>query len=310
MSHRSGLFCGMGKLVTGFKLTSVLLLVLLVMPCHASIQEQGRGVLFGDNHAFAVTAIPGWMLDNQSGVGQGLHMVFYPKGQTWADSPVIIYGRAVSRKYVSSVKAQVEKTVADFHANGSPNYKAVKVKDIRLENGVVAQRYNFSGDQWGNYEAAAYFTQDETINFLVFNARIKSDFDKYLSDFTAIASSYENVYRHPSGHENEKLEALKKEAAAVLDESGGREYETRAVKLAGHTIASSMGQCMGYMKQPQTQQQLFRYYARIDKSGAVTGAYVFPSTSLSVCFSGMMHAVVYPVPPHGRFLLEIEMKTK
>ncbi|MFX0202900.1 MAG: hypothetical protein ACFFCW_42900, partial [Candidatus Hodarchaeota archaeon] len=72
--------------------------------CHslalASITEKGTGMLFGEDHAFSVTAISGWVLDNQSGVRQGLHMVFYPVGRTWADSPVIIYGRAVSKSEI------------------------------------------------------------------------------------------------------------------------------------------------------------------------------------------------------------------
>ncbi len=79
-------------------------------------------MLFGADHAFAVTAKSGWVLDNQSGVSQDLHMVFYPKGKTWANSPIIIYGRAIPGTEVKSIKAQVENTVTDFRQNGSPNY--------------------------------------------------------------------------------------------------------------------------------------------------------------------------------------------
>ena len=32
----------------------------------AEITEGGRGILFGEDHAFAVTATKGWVLDNQS----------------------------------------------------------------------------------------------------------------------------------------------------------------------------------------------------------------------------------------------------
>ncbi len=45
-------------------------LFLLQQSSNAAILEGGRGLLFGNEHAFSVKAKSGWVLDNQSGVGQ------------------------------------------------------------------------------------------------------------------------------------------------------------------------------------------------------------------------------------------------
>ena len=34
------------------------------------------GIIFGKDHAYVLTAPKGWVLDNQSGVDQGIHAVF------------------------------------------------------------------------------------------------------------------------------------------------------------------------------------------------------------------------------------------
>ena len=60
----------------------LMFVVLLPTSVLANITEGGTGMIFGSDHAFCFTAPAGWVLDNQSGVQQGLHMVFYPVGQS------------------------------------------------------------------------------------------------------------------------------------------------------------------------------------------------------------------------------------
>ena len=50
-----------------------LVILLVSFSASANITEGGRGMLFGQDHAFAVTAAPNWVLDNESAVNQGLH---------------------------------------------------------------------------------------------------------------------------------------------------------------------------------------------------------------------------------------------
>jgi hypothetical protein len=174
------------------KLMQLILMLMLLIPCHAeaAITEGGNGLLFGADHAFNLTAPNGWVLDNQSGIPQGLHMVFYPSGQTWESSPVIAYGMSVAKdSEVRVVADQVRRTVEDFRNNGSKYYSSEAKEDIPLQDKKTAKVYFFRGDQWGNYEAVGYIEEKETINFLVYNAKNKSDFEKGLPAFKSILTS-------------------------------------------------------------------------------------------------------------------------
>jgi len=279
---------------------------LISFSANASITEGGRGMLFGVDHAFAVTAKSGWVLDNQSGASQGLHMVFYPKGGTWSDSPVIVYGRAIPTTETANVKSQVEKTLSDFRKNGSPNYSGEAQSPLTLANGQKADLYLFTGDQWGNYEAVAYFQETDTINFLVFNSRTKENFDKYIGDFRQIISSYQNLYRPPTKIPGEKLDSLKKESTLILAKPEGKEYESKAVQAIGQTMASAMRDCTSYLRNKEM--PAFSYFVRINNDGNISESNIFPTNALSACFSGLMSGAKFPAHTFESFVLNIEMK--
>ena len=157
----------------------------------ALIQEAGLGILYGKDHAFSLTAPEGWILDNESAADQGLHAVFYPKGNTWSDSPVVAYARSRPRnESISSIEDAVKDTVAVFHKNGSPDYRAEKVRSLTTASGKEAEIYLYRGDRWGNKEAAAYFLEDKTINFVVLNCRADEDFEEAFGSFERLVSSY------------------------------------------------------------------------------------------------------------------------
>ena len=48
------------------------------------------GVIYGENHSFKLIAPSGWVLDNKSGVSQGIHAVFYKKGESWANAETVM----------------------------------------------------------------------------------------------------------------------------------------------------------------------------------------------------------------------------
>ena len=170
-----------------------LLLALLPLVGHAAITEGGVGILYGPDHAFSFQAPPGWMLDNESGVNQGLHAVFYPKGTTWADAATVAYARAAAKdNEITDVPALVRFNVDSFHQNGSPKYQATFVKEIPLARGKRAvQVYHFTGDAWGNYEAVGYVDEARTIDFVVLSCRSKKAFDAALPAFEALLASYQ-----------------------------------------------------------------------------------------------------------------------
>jgi hypothetical protein len=284
-------------------LAAVFLLIPFCAP--AEITEGGSGVLFGVDHAFEATATPGWVLDNQSGIVQGLHMLFYPKQESWPDSPVIIYGRSVPTSEVPDVNALVANTIRDFHTDGNPDYAGTRQAPMVLQNGREAELYFYSGDQWGNYEAVVYIQEADTINYLVFTSRSKELFERHIQDFRQIAASYQNRYRPTAELVAEKHAALKRQASAQLQKPGGKEYEAKAVQAVGQTMANAMRDCTARMAQEAI--PAFSYIVRIAGDGGVVESNIYPPTATGACFSAIMERARYPAHGFESFLLNIEM---
>lgn len=290
------------------RILSALLLffTFLTSAAHAEITEQGTGMLFGSNHAFSITAPKGWVLDNESGVKQGVYMIFYPVGYAWANSPVIVYGRSVTKDAKTrSAKDQVAFTVKMFHDNGSLDYKVTKETSITLPNGKKAPVYYYAGDQWGNYEAAAYFEEKNTINFLVFNSRNKADFEKYIPAFEQMVRSYMN-----SGNlemiDEKGFKELVKQAKQVNETPAGKEYEEKVIKGAGEALATIMRNCAAYIGDNEVKP--FEAIFRIKPDGTISEAFVNPDTRLSTCFEGYFVQTKHPPHTFDSYLLHIDMK--
>lgn len=285
----------------------MLLLILVALPSlvSATANEEDKCMLFGTDHAFFVSAIPGWVLDNKSGVSRGIDMLFYPEGETWSGSPVIVYGKSVSKAEFPTITSQFERTIEQFRNSGSPDYVGEKKMQLELKDGKTAVIYYFSGDQWGNYEAAAYIEEVESINFLVFNARTKEVFDKYIEDFNKFVKTYSNTYT-PANLLNESgADRLISEAKAQLKVPGGKEYETELMQAAGQEIAKFMMTCISYL--PGQELPKFHLFIRIEEDGLTSEIMVYPSNALSVCFKGSMSGMNHPPHSFGSFLLDLEM---
>ncbi|HEX7518427.1 MAG TPA: DnaJ domain-containing protein [Chthoniobacterales bacterium] len=153
--------------------------------------EEGFGIVYGADYAFGFNAPKGWMLDNESGLKQGVHAVFYPKGSTWENSVVVAYASARPKtdKIVTADDA-AKFVVEEFHANGSPNYQGKRIKTVKSDSGPEAVIYYFSGDQWGNSEAVAYYVETKTINFVTLTSRDSKAFENALPAFEQLAASY------------------------------------------------------------------------------------------------------------------------
>ena len=286
----------------------IITLFLISSHSYAAITEQGSGMLFGRNHAFYFTAPEGWVLDNQSGVRKGLHMVFYPAGETWEKSPVVVYGRSVQKdEKIKSVIDQVRMTVEDFRNSGNPNYKSEQQPSRMLSNGSKTEVFFFQGDRWGNYEAAGYIEEENSINFIVFNARSKPLFDKYLPDFYTLFSSYRNAYNSKTG--NAKLfNQLLKKAKQDSGTTEGNEYELKAINSIGQAIATFMKGCISYASTDEVKD--FEVIFKVEPTGKITEAYWRPINTLSTCFQASV--LSQKLPPHQfeSFLLYIDMKVK
>jgi len=284
------------------------LLLFMPLSAFADITEKGTGMLFGSGHAFFITAADGWVLDNESGVKQDLYMVFYPAGYTWKNSPVIAYGRKVTKDAeMRNIKDLVESTVRTFHEKGSPGYKVAKETSVTLPDGRKVPVYYYAGDQWGNFEAVAYFEAKDTINFLVYNSRKRSDFVKYLPGFEQMVRSYWS-----SGSlepvDGRTFKKLVREAKRTSGTPGGKEYEERVVKGAGERIGILMRECASYVGKDKV--GAFEAVFRIKPDGSVSEAYVKPENAFSICFEGLFLQTKHPPHPFASYLLYIDMNLK
>src|SRR5947208_13990210 len=74
----------------------------LVVVLAAAVPAQNKypgGIVYGPKAAFSIGAPEGWVLDNESGVEQGLPCVLYPRGESWADARTVIYAKIASTQY-------------------------------------------------------------------------------------------------------------------------------------------------------------------------------------------------------------------
>jgi len=172
-----------------------LLLVFFLSSLANSIADavpEGGGIMYDANYSFVLTAPKGWTLDNTIAKDQGVCAVFYPTGSTWKDSAVVFYVNTKEKSdKMRNAQDAVNDDMTDFHRNGSPNSKAEKVKEIKLKNGRIASIWQYTGDQWGNYERTAFVVEDQGISAIVMSAHTQKDMDGAIPAFEKLVSSYE-----------------------------------------------------------------------------------------------------------------------
>src|SRR5919108_1631801 len=113
----------------------------------AQVVGGGKGMLYGEDQAFTITAAPGWVVDTASGVPDGVPVVFYPKNSTWRDSDVMAYPQAVSkRRNQTTIEDVIRSDAEQAEARTGAKLKATRVKTIPIAGGREARIYRFSGD--------------------------------------------------------------------------------------------------------------------------------------------------------------------
>ena len=278
----------------------------LPSPGLAAITEGGTGMLFGADHAFTFTAPKGWGLDNQSGVKQGLHMVFYPIDQTWSTSTIMAYGVSVPKDMtLQSSEDLVKRRVKEFHLKGSPKYTAQAKDKVNLPNGKTAYVYFFLGADWGNYEAIGYVEETETINFLVYNARNKVEFEKHLPAFRSIIATYRNVFENATARDDVKFNSLIAEAKALEKTKEGKEYSSEVIQSFGSSLANIIKYCTSFTTKGERAH--FDLLFRIRPDGTVSEAYIRPTNALNACVRGLVLDTKHPPHKLDPFLMYVEM---
>ena len=160
---------------------------------------EGYSVVRGKEYAFEIKAPRGWVLDNEAAKEQGLNLVFYPTGTDWQSSKAVIYVRVRSiDANIRNIDGQIEDTIRNLRANGSPNASAKYVNTLTTQDASKAKVYYYSGDKFGNLEATAYIQAKGSIHFLTLSTRDRESFQRALSAFHSVVTSYEDLKKLPS----------------------------------------------------------------------------------------------------------------
>ena len=156
----------------------------------AAQTPEGAGIVYGKDHAFAIAAPRGWILDSESGKSQGLHAVFYETGSDWASAMNVMYTNSARKcEGQRTVEELMAYDLAQFRKH-SPTLEVTEPSSIPTRKGTALVR-RFTGDQHGNYEAVAYIDEEQTIIMLVLSSRTKNGFDEAYPSFEELVKSYQ-----------------------------------------------------------------------------------------------------------------------
>jgi len=153
--------------------------------------EIKSGIIYGNNHAFGLTAPEGWVLDNHSGVNQGLHAVFYRKGQTWQNATTVMYANTASLE--DRAHKTIDQLITYDLKKFQKEYSDLQISDgvdIIVNDKVIAKIKYLSGKSYGNFEAIAYIDAVKTGVMIIMSSRTKEDFETSLNAFETLVKSY------------------------------------------------------------------------------------------------------------------------
>jgi len=100
-------------------------------PCIPAQEMLPGGNVYGPKAGFNISAPEGWVVDNESGKGQDMPCVLYPKGSSWSDAKTVMYANMAGAEF-EGVNAFVEMAIKEMKAkHGTPKEKIAsgKTKD-------------------------------------------------------------------------------------------------------------------------------------------------------------------------------------
>ncbi len=173
-----------------------IILLLIIIPISLCAQENQNndtssgGIVYGENFAFFVKAPDGWILDNNSGVSQGLDAVFYPKGSSWDTAITVMYANGTDIDSTENLENFIKDDIETFHKN-HPGIKTVKLDSIIIgKNARVAEIIKFYGGSYINYESVAYIKEKKNVSIIVMSSRKEKQFEINYPKFVELVKSY------------------------------------------------------------------------------------------------------------------------
>jgi hypothetical protein len=151
-------------------------MVLLLLGPTAWAQNYPGGIVYGPKAAFNIGAPAGWVLDNQSGVDQGLPCVLYPKGSSWQDAKTIMYAKIASTQF-EDVNVFVATAIKEMQKkHGKPKEKVASGK-TRDGHQYFINEYPGT-DSYSQWERVAYVQLPRAVAYIVLSSRDEASYRK------------------------------------------------------------------------------------------------------------------------------------
>jgi hypothetical protein len=159
---------------------------------------EGFSAVHGKGYAFEIKAPRSWVLDDEVAKSQGINLVLYPTGANWDTSKAVIYVRVRTiGPNIRNISDQVADTIRNLRESGSPKATAKHVRTLTTQDASKAEIYYYTGDQYGNLDAAAYIQSKGSIHFITLSARDQDSFKQAMPAFDAVVASYEDLTKSP-----------------------------------------------------------------------------------------------------------------
>jgi hypothetical protein len=288
------------------RFTMTVSLGLLIVWLVAAILYAGEGdtgLVYGDTHAFFVSAPSGWILDNRSGLANGVHAAFYPQGSNWRDSAAVMYANGVGRSPGESVDSFIADDVRTFQ-NRSPQIQVKEGSPIKTKHGRVAQVRYFTGDQWGNHEAVAYITENQAFIIIALTARSQEAYERSLAAFAELVHSYTFISDDPK-NEVDKFDLIEGIADDQSHISPGKEFDRACGVFFAHQHAKTMDACFGTVPNPDM--FAFDVLVRVAGNGKPEKILMRPKTNMAECLVNAIKQDTFPIPPKPDYWWHLHM---
>lgn len=147
------------------------------------------GIVYGPKAAFNIAAPEGWVIDNSSGVEQGLPCVLYRKGDTWENAEPVMYAKIAS---TAVEDAEVfAKTAIEEMKKQRGEYKTKRVESGKTKDGHAWFVNEYSpGEKYPRHERVAYIQLPKAVAYVVYTADKEAAFRKHQSALQQLLASF------------------------------------------------------------------------------------------------------------------------
>jgi hypothetical protein len=137
-------------------------------------------------------AIPdGWKHDREVSTENYVNMM-YPKGESFADSPVVMYTRALYHEHGDTEK-ELAQAIAEDHQGflgRFPDSKIAEVAPIETGDGTKLRTFSFAPNTKGNWELVAYGREPTFVVMFCISAHSRAALEQHRPEFLAMVRSY------------------------------------------------------------------------------------------------------------------------